>query len=140
MQLNSTIFCYMTLSQMFAWFLGTSFHSDKLVKWKEIIPNDDPIVVVVGAMAHGSVSLICGFFSVMHNHGTIYGTKWPFSRSWYPPFKLYLWHKSTLSFFSDSKIKHEQHTLVTVLKFAQSYCLKFNFHILSALSFSGSYL
>lgn len=32
------------------------------MKWKEIIPNDDPIVVVVGAMAHGSVSLICGFF------------------------------------------------------------------------------
>ncbi|XP_029180324.1 ribosomal RNA small subunit methyltransferase NEP1-like [Acropora muricata] len=37
--------------------IGTSFHSDKLVKWKEIIPNDDPIVVVVGAMAHGSVDV-----------------------------------------------------------------------------------
>lgn len=36
---------------------GTSFHSDNLVKLKDVIPKDEPIVFVVGAMAHGSVSL-----------------------------------------------------------------------------------
>lgn len=38
-------------------FLGTSFHSEKLTNLKDIIPKDDPIVFVVGAMAHGSVRL-----------------------------------------------------------------------------------
>lgn len=38
-------------------FSGTSFHSDNLVKLKDVIPKDEPIVFVVGAMAHGSVSL-----------------------------------------------------------------------------------
>ena len=38
-------------------FSGTSFHSEKLSKLKDIIPKDEPIVFVVGAMAHGSVRL-----------------------------------------------------------------------------------
>ena len=49
-------------------------------------------------------------------------------------------------YFSNLKIKHEQqgmglnmHTLVTILKFAQSYCLKSNFHTISVVSFSGRY-
>ncbi|KAL9989643.1 hypothetical protein ACROYT_G004210 [Oculina patagonica] len=36
---------------------GTSFHSEKLSKLKDIIPKDEPIVFVVGAMAHGSVDV-----------------------------------------------------------------------------------
>ncbi|KAL9989639.1 hypothetical protein ACROYT_G004206 [Oculina patagonica] len=37
--------------------IGTSFHSEKLSKLKDIIPKDEPIVFVVGAMAHGSVDV-----------------------------------------------------------------------------------
>jgi rRNA pseudouridine-1189 N-methylase Emg1 (Nep1/Mra1 family) len=35
---------------------GTSFHTDNLVKVKDIVPADEPITIVVGGMAHGSVS------------------------------------------------------------------------------------
>ena len=35
---------------------GTSFHTSNLVKVKDLVPKDEPIVFVVGAMAHGSVS------------------------------------------------------------------------------------
>ncbi|XP_068695099.1 ribosomal RNA small subunit methyltransferase NEP1-like [Montipora foliosa] len=37
--------------------VGTSFHSDNLVKLKDVIPRDEPIVFVVGAMAHGSIDV-----------------------------------------------------------------------------------
>ncbi|CAH3178040.1 unnamed protein product [Porites lobata] len=37
--------------------VGTSFHSDNLVKLKDVIPKDEPIVFVVGAMAHGSIDV-----------------------------------------------------------------------------------
>lgn len=34
-----------------------SLHADKLVRPRELVPEtDEPIVVVIGAMAHGSVS------------------------------------------------------------------------------------
>ena len=36
--------------------IGTSFQSTKLVHPKELVPETEPIVVVVGAMAHGKVS------------------------------------------------------------------------------------
>lgn len=34
-----------------------SWKADKLVRPSEIVPNDEPIVVIIGAMAHGSVFL-----------------------------------------------------------------------------------
>lgn len=37
--------------------IGTSFHSEKLTNLKDIIPKDEPIVFVVGAMAHGSIDV-----------------------------------------------------------------------------------
>lgn len=37
--------------------VGTSFHSDNLVKLKDVIPKEEPIVLVVGAMAHGSIDV-----------------------------------------------------------------------------------
>ncbi|KAL3858248.1 hypothetical protein ACJMK2_012845 [Sinanodonta woodiana] len=35
--------------------ISTSFHADKLSDPRELVPTDEPIVIVVGAMAHGSV-------------------------------------------------------------------------------------
>ncbi|XP_067120610.1 ribosomal RNA small subunit methyltransferase NEP1 [Centruroides vittatus] len=37
--------------------VGTSFHSDKLIHPKELVPENAPIVLVVGAMAHGQVKV-----------------------------------------------------------------------------------
>ena len=34
---------------------GTSFSSTKLVKMNDLVPKDEPVVVVIGAMAHGKV-------------------------------------------------------------------------------------
>lgn len=39
--------------------IATSFASDKIIRPSELVPADDPIVIVVGAMAHGKVSIIC---------------------------------------------------------------------------------
>ena len=97
------------------------------MKWKEIIPNDDPIVVVVGAMAHGSVSLICCFFlsciTMEQNDHSADHDIHPLNCTCGTKVHYY---------FSNLKIKHEQqgkglnmHTLVTILKFA-SYCLRSN--------------
>ena len=37
--------------------IGTSFQAPKLTDPKELVPKDEsPIVIVIGAMAHGSVS------------------------------------------------------------------------------------
>ncbi|EDO41131.1 predicted protein [Nematostella vectensis] len=36
--------------------IGTSCHVEKLVNVRDMVPSDEPIVFVVGAMAHGSVS------------------------------------------------------------------------------------
>ncbi|GAB6030789.1 18S rRNA pseudouridine methyltransferase [Chamberlinius hualienensis] len=36
---------------------GTSFSADKLVHPRELIPKDEPVVVVIGAMAHGQVEV-----------------------------------------------------------------------------------
>ena len=35
---------------------GTSFHTEKLVRVQDLVPKDEPVVFVIGAMAHGSVS------------------------------------------------------------------------------------
>lgn len=51
--------------------LGTSFHSEKLTKLKDIIPNDEPIVFVVGAMAHGSVRFLCYTIYPPKKHVTV---------------------------------------------------------------------
>ncbi len=42
--------------------IGTSFSTDDLVDVRKILPEDKPIVFVVGAMAHGKVSVLrlCG--------------------------------------------------------------------------------
>ena len=39
--------------------LGTSFQSKTLVSPKDLVPENEPIVIVIGAMAHGKVSIIC---------------------------------------------------------------------------------
>lgn len=36
--------------------IGTSFTSKKLVNSRDLAPTDQPIVIVIGAMAHGKVS------------------------------------------------------------------------------------
>ena len=36
--------------------IGMSFKAEKCVDPRTLVPSDDPIVFVVGAMAHGSVS------------------------------------------------------------------------------------
>lgn len=41
---------------VFFFYQGTSFHTDNLKSVKDIVPKDEPIVFVVGGMAHGSVS------------------------------------------------------------------------------------
>lgn len=38
--------------------IGTSFTAKKLVNPREIVPASEPIVVVIGAMAHGKVSIL----------------------------------------------------------------------------------
>jgi hypothetical protein len=38
--------------------IGTSFNADKCVKVKDYAPDNQPIVFVVGAMAHGRVSIV----------------------------------------------------------------------------------
>ena len=36
--------------------IGTSFHTDNIVDFRKLVPKDNsPFVVVIGAMAHGSV-------------------------------------------------------------------------------------
>lgn len=37
--------------------IGTSFSAKKLVNPRTLVPAEEPVVVVVGAMAHGKVSL-----------------------------------------------------------------------------------
>jgi len=37
--------------------MGTSFKADLVTDVKTLVPKDDPIVFVVGALAHGSVSI-----------------------------------------------------------------------------------
>lgn len=37
--------------------IGTSFHSEKLIHPKKLVPEDKPIVIVVGAMAHGQIKV-----------------------------------------------------------------------------------
>lgn len=37
--------------------LGTSFSSSKLTKPADLVPADEPIVIVIGAMAHGQVMI-----------------------------------------------------------------------------------
>ena len=36
--------------------IGMSFQADKCVDPRTLVPEKDPVVIVVGAMAHGSVS------------------------------------------------------------------------------------
>jgi rRNA small subunit pseudouridine methyltransferase Nep1 len=36
--------------------IGTSFSAKKPINPKEIVPSNDPIAIVVGAMAHGQVN------------------------------------------------------------------------------------
>lgn len=36
--------------------IGTSFSADKVISPKDLVPEDEPIVFVIGAMAHGQVS------------------------------------------------------------------------------------
>ena len=36
---------------------GTSFSSTKLVKMNDLVPKDEPVVVVIGAMAHGKIEV-----------------------------------------------------------------------------------
>lgn len=36
--------------------LAMSFSSKKVINPREIVPSDEPIAIVVGAMAHGQVS------------------------------------------------------------------------------------
>lgn len=38
--------------------IGTSFSSSKLTKPADLVPADEPIVIVIGAMAHGQVGTI----------------------------------------------------------------------------------
>lgn len=38
--------------------LAMSFSSKKVVNPREIVPSEEPIAVVIGAMAHGQVSII----------------------------------------------------------------------------------
>lgn len=38
--------------------LATSYSSDKFVKPKDLVPENEPIVFVIGAMAHGQVRFI----------------------------------------------------------------------------------
>ena len=40
-------------------FLVTSYNVPKCINPREYVPTDDPIVFVIGAMAHGSVSYLC---------------------------------------------------------------------------------
>lgn len=35
--------------------IATSYNSEKVVHPRDLVPADDPIVIVVGAMAHGKV-------------------------------------------------------------------------------------
>lgn len=37
--------------------IGTSYSSNKLVKIKDIVPSDEPIAIIVGAMPHGQVNI-----------------------------------------------------------------------------------
>ncbi|XP_041348904.1 ribosomal RNA small subunit methyltransferase NEP1-like [Gigantopelta aegis] len=37
--------------------LGLSFHADECVSVRDIVPKEDPVVLVIGAMAHGSVDV-----------------------------------------------------------------------------------
>ena len=38
--------------------IGMSFHAEECVDARTLVPPDDPVVLVVGAMAHGSVSMM----------------------------------------------------------------------------------
>ena len=40
--------------------IGMSFHAEECVDPRTLVPPDDPAVLVVGAMAHGSVSTCAG--------------------------------------------------------------------------------
>lgn len=35
--------------------ISTSYSAEKVVHPRELVPSDDPMVIVVGAMAHGKV-------------------------------------------------------------------------------------
>ena len=37
--------------------IGMSFHAEGCVDPRTLVPPEDPVVLVVGAMAHGSVSM-----------------------------------------------------------------------------------
>lgn len=39
--------------------IGTSFSAEKVINPREIVPNDDPITIVVGAFARGQVFFMC---------------------------------------------------------------------------------
>ena len=39
-----------------------SFTADKVINPRELVPEKDPVVIVIGAMAHGSVSNFFTFF------------------------------------------------------------------------------
>ena len=38
--------------------IGTSFTSKKLINPRDLVPEKDPIVIVIGSMAHGKVKII----------------------------------------------------------------------------------
>ena len=38
--------------------IGTSYSADEIVDVRNLVPPDKPIAFVIGAMAHGAVSLI----------------------------------------------------------------------------------
>ena len=46
--------------------IATSFHAE-LVDARDLVPTSEPIVLVVGAMSHGSVSLLVQYYCMYVN-------------------------------------------------------------------------
>lgn len=44
---------------------GTSFSAEKLLRPSELPKGDQPVAIVVGAMAHGKVNLPCHFVNYL---------------------------------------------------------------------------
>lgn len=53
--------------------LGTSFTSKKLMNPRDLVPENEPIVIVIGSMAHGKVSEGHRILAAMSYHRRFYG-------------------------------------------------------------------
>lgn len=51
--------------------LATSYNAEKVVHPRNLVPADDPIVIVVGAMAHGKVCNIPNTLKGFHSENII---------------------------------------------------------------------